>query len=375
MASEVLPPLGWLRGDRGVRLFKLLTALVGPVTLMDTTVLLVTAGCLLGIVQLAAGIAIGCWLRRPSQTGRDADLRRARLLALELHGMTQRIGEHVSDHRTQFEAAEAKLASVETGRNGPTTDLVVGVVGEILAANRKLQDELTAAENHIAEQAREIESHLTTSLTDPLTRLPNRRALDEQLVSRMEEYRKFGTPFSLVMLDADHFKGINDTHGHPVGDEVLVGMATVLRAALRKHDFVARYGGEEFAFVLPHTTVEEAERATSKAREAVGTLSASFAHLGREITASAGLASIQPGESIESLLRRADAALYMAKQHGRNRTYVHDGHECLPLDEFWTHCVASSTAADFGVLPSGPATLAEACDELRSAMLATMSSE
>lgn len=342
---------------------------------MNSTVLLVTAGCVLGVFQLAAGIAIGFWLRRVAPGARDGDLRRARLLALELHGMTQRIGDQVSDHRTQFEAAEAKLATIDTGYNGPTTDLVVGVVGEILAANRKLQTELTAAETHIAEQAREIESHLTTALTDPLTRLPNRRALDEQLVARMEEYRKFGAPFSLVMLDADHFKAINDTYGHPVGDEVLVGMATVLRAALRKHDFVARYGGEEFACVLPHTSVEEAERATSKAREAVGTLSEPFAHLGRDITASAGLASIQPGESIESLLRRADAALYMAKQHGRNRTYVHDGNECLPLDEFWTGRVAPGSLGGLEPLPTQPATLAEACDELRSAMLATLSAE
>lgn len=332
---------------------------------MSLTLQVAIAGCLLGLLQLGVGVALGLWLRRPSGGSRDADLRHARVLALELHGLTHRIGGQVAEHRDRFEAADERLRNASAGKQHPTTDLVVGVVGEILAANRQLQSELTAAENQIAEQARKIESHLTTSLTDSLTSLPNRRALDQQLESRMQEYRQAGAPFSLLMVDVDRFKQINDRFGHPVGDEVLVRMGVALRGALRKHDFVARYGGEEFAIVLPHTTLNEAGRAAEKASLGVGTLTDEFGYFDREITASAGLATIQPGEEIESLVRRADQALYLAKQNGRDCTYVHDGDRCVPLST--PNTVIANEGNEY--VASRPTRTIEhqACDELDGA--------
>ena len=349
---------------------------------MNPTLLIIFAGCLLGAVQLGLGVLIGMWLRRPDARSRQADLSRARTLALQLHGLTQRIGSQVSDHRLRFEAADTKLRDIPTGKHHPTTDLVVGVVGEVLAANRQLQEELNAAENQIAEQAREIESQMTISLTDPLTKLPNRRALDDQLASRLQDYRKHGTPFSLLMVDVDHFKQVNDTFGHPVGDEVLVGMGGALRSALRKHDFVARYGGEEFAVIFPHTTLDEAQRAAAKACEGIGVLSAQFEYLNRALTASGGLASINPGENVASLIQRADDALYMAKHKGRDRTYLHDGQECVPLSTELASGAAWQTQdapptdraaeADRPPADAQSASLLNVCDDLRSAMLGTV---
>ncbi|WP_425396937.1 GGDEF domain-containing protein [Aeoliella sp.] len=346
---------------------------------MTNTVLIILGGCLLGALQLVVGVAIGWWLRRPAPGSRDVDLGRARSLALELHGLTQSIGMRVADHRSRFEAASARLQEAPADKHHPTTDLVVGVVGEILAANRQLQEELHAAEDQIAEQAREIESHLTTSLTDPLTRLPNRRALDEQLATRLGDYRKHGTPFSVVMVDVDHFKQINDDFGHQMGDDVLVSLAGALRTSLRRHDFVGRYGGEEFAIVLPHTTLDEGHHAVAKAQEALRMLSDQFQQLERPITASAGIASIEPGEEVSTLVKRADEALYAAKHNGRNCTWIHDGAECLPLDEqlaaepTWQAPANEDTEGNESASQPLSAAMAGACDDLRAAMTSTVS--
>ncbi len=299
---------------------------------MSSPLTIVLVGSLLCLLQLAMGIAVGLWLRRPKALGRDADLRRAHSIALQLHGLTQQLGGSVSQHRERFEVAEERLQNQVSGKQNPTTDLVVGVVSEILAANRELQRELHDAEIQIAEKTVEIATHLDSALTDPLTDLPNRRALDEQLTRRLEDYRKHGIPFSLLMFDLDHFKQINDTFGHPVGDEVLKGLSGTMRSALRRHDFVARYGGEEFAVILPHTNLDEAQRAAGKASEGMALLSDQFAHLDRSVTASGGLASIAPGEEIASLVRRADEALYAAKENGRNCIYLHDGSKSWPLN-------------------------------------------
>lgn len=337
---------------------------------MSPTLQLILGGSLLGVLQIAAGVAFGLWLRRPGGDDRDADLLRAHEIAHNLHDLTHQISGTMDNHRSRFEAAEQTLLAHSKDKQQPTTELVIGVVAEILMANRQLQDELTQAQTQLAEQTVEIESHLTTSLTDSLTNLPNRRALDEQLARRLEDYRKQGTPFSLLMVDADHFKQINDTFGHPVGDEVLKEMGAALKDSLRRHDFVARFGGEEFAIILPYTSLDEAQRAAAKAAEGVGRLTGHFTHLDRDITASGGLASIAPGEEVATLIRRADEALYAAKQNGRNCSYFHDGACCHPLDEQIAEDAPGAVAVEESTSPTTrSADLQDACGELRAALV------
>lgn len=162
--------------------------------------------------------------------------------------------------------------------------------------------------------------------TDPLTGLANRRAFDHQIEAELERARRGRGEVSLIMLDIDNFKAINDAFGHPCGDEVLLRLATLLQTSVRLYDFTARIGGEEFALILPCTSSVRAQslcerilqRFASIAMECPG---ASPFH----VSFSAGIATCTAGSAITraTIIEWADKALYEAKQAGRNRIHVH----------------------------------------------------
>jgi two-component system cell cycle response regulator len=161
--------------------------------------------------------------------------------------------------------------------------------------------------------------------TDPLTQTLNRRALGERLAAEMERVRRYSTTMSLLLIDLDHFKQINDTHGHLAGDDVLIEVAALLQRVVRAVDVVARYGGEEFVVVLPETSGAGAEAFAERLRELIEG-QAFVASRGRAIrlTTSIGVSSFPDFgvESVEDLLTKADQALYRAKSEGRNRVRV-----------------------------------------------------
>ncbi|HXI33178.1 MAG TPA: diguanylate cyclase, partial [Gemmatimonadales bacterium] len=160
------------------------------------------------------------------------------------------------------------------------------------------------------------------SLTDGLTGLDNRRQLMQTLESEAERSRRHGHSFAVVMLDVDHFKSYNDSHGHLAGDEVLTRVGALLRECTRGVDCSARYGGEEFVLVLPETGVDRAVEVAERIRARLA--KEGFAN-GR-ITLSAGVAQFpKDGETPESVLSSADAALYRAKGEGRDRVVLADG--------------------------------------------------
>ena len=157
--------------------------------------------------------------------------------------------------------------------------------------------------------------------SDPLTGLANRRRMDRLLASRLEAEGRAGRPFSLILVDLDHFKAINDGWGHGVGDRALVSFGAMLKAHSRAQDLVARFGGEEFVVLLPDLPLEVAARIAERLR--LATADAAPEELaGHRLTASFGVAQAVPGESASQLLRRADAALYRAKAWGRDRVEV-----------------------------------------------------
>jgi diguanylate cyclase (GGDEF)-like protein len=161
------------------------------------------------------------------------------------------------------------------------------------------------------------------SLQDGLTGIANRRSFDRVLDSEWHRAMRAQHPLTLLLIDLDFFKNLNDTQGHPSGDRCLIDVAGVLRAvASRSGDLVARYGGEEFAAILPATTPEAAERLAAEMQEGLRTLKIrNETSIGSYLTVSVGIASyIHPEEgSPKMLVEAADQALYRAKQAGRNR--------------------------------------------------------
>jgi len=160
---------------------------------------------------------------------------------------------------------------------------------------------------------------IQNALRDPLTDTGNRIAMDQVLQREVELARRHLHPLSLLMLDIDHFKQINDSYGHSTGDEVLKAVATTLKGQLRNIDMVFRYGGEEFLILLSNTGREAAAMVGERLRHSVFELQCLAQGRAVELSASLGCAALLPGESVESLLRRADSALYVAKRDGRNR--------------------------------------------------------
>lgn len=161
----------------------------------------------------------------------------------------------------------------------------------------------------------------TLAHTDALTGLANRRAAQEALGREVARAARYQRELALLMLDLDRFKVLNDGHGHPVGDRVLVALAERLRAHVRASDLVARWGGEEFVVLAPETPAADAERLAEHLRAQV----ARDPFLdGHRITVSVGVASHREGDEVETLVARSDAALYRAKAGGRNRVAIVD---------------------------------------------------
>lgn len=190
-----------------------------------------------------------------------------------------------------------------------------------------------------AAQLREVSAELDRlARTDPLTGIPNRRAFFELFGIEFRRSRRYGRYLSILMLDLDHFKDVNDLWGHPFGDYVLRETASIISANIRESDVPGRYGGEEFSLVLPEAGLDHAEQAAEKLRKAVEAFE--FRSDGIppaneppvKLTISIGIASlpVEPDQDEFELIRRADQALYEAKRTGRNRVCVFSKREADP---------------------------------------------
>jgi diguanylate cyclase (GGDEF)-like protein len=157
------------------------------------------------------------------------------------------------------------------------------------------------------------------SRTDDLTGLANRREMRERLDAEFAIYSRYGHAFSVVMLDLDHFKAINDRYGHSQGDRMLAAVGHCLRQNVREHDRVARWGGEEFLILLGQTRLPQSVQVAEKLRLALAEIQLDPPLVDERVTASLGVQSIEGAKDVEDLLGQADARLYEAKHHGRNR--------------------------------------------------------
>lgn len=214
---------------------------------------------------------------------------------------------------------EDKVSGIEAGADDylPKPYNEIELNARIYAALRTkaLQDELR-------EKNRQVE---LLAITDPLTGLFNRRRVETVLEEEWKSVKRYQHPLSCLIIDIDHFKSINDTFGHKVGDTVLKEIADLIKGCLREVDTVARWGGEEFIVILPQTDPANAREASERIMEKI--LHHRFSHTaGKRITVSIGISYYRPSlNAPEKLVDAADMALYQAKSEGRNRIVVSSG--------------------------------------------------
>jgi diguanylate cyclase len=193
---------------------------------------------------------------------------------------------------------------------------------EVEVTNQTLQKRLVDSREEIRELQENLEVVRTESLTDPLTTLANRKYLEDAITHLIGEAQTKGTPLSVILTDIDHFKTFNDTYGHLTGDQVLRLVAVTLKQNLKGRDVAARYGGEEFAVLLPRTVLADGVTVADHIRCAVMSKElirrSTGETLGR-VTISLGVAAWRKGDTMATLLERADSCLYAAKHAGRNR--------------------------------------------------------
>ncbi|WP_083000375.1 sensor domain-containing diguanylate cyclase [Halomonas sp. GT] len=202
-----------------------------------------------------------------------------------------------------------RLAAMDLGE-----DLTLAISAyEISTLNMHLERERKALAE--ANQRLEQLAHF-----DPLTQVWNRYRIEQAIDAELVAAKRYGAAFALLLFDVDHFKQINDTLGHSVGDDVLVSLARMVESSLRGCDHLGRWGGEEFVVLATHSSMEAAEGLAERLRGLVATLQVNG--LGQAITVSIGVAVWQPDDSCKTIIARADAAMYRAKRNGRNRVEI-----------------------------------------------------
>ncbi|MFP1633492.1 GGDEF domain-containing protein [Zhengella sp. ZM62] len=216
------------------------------------------------------------------------------------------------------------IASLQTGNPGTAALAVLcaaimfglGYFYPLLRRQVREEMQLRAMTQSLSKRSENLQQ---AALTDGLTGMQNRRYFDDALAQYLEEFKRINRPVGLMILDLDHFKLVNDTHGHDAGDDVLKAVASCLREFTRYHDVVARLGGEEFAIVAPNMDAELLAKFANRIRMAISQLTISSGNIRIRVTTSIGVAIWDGREGSEDLYRRADAMLYQAKREGRNR--------------------------------------------------------
>lgn len=250
-------------------------------------------------------------------------------ISASLQSLMSNVDQTASQTGVEAGAFGAQLANLVRGLHGHELSSEISAT---LSASEKMVAAINALQGQFAENQREVnklrselERVRSDALVDPLTGVANRRGFEAHLSTMVQTPCPKGMQHYLLMLDIDHFKKVNDKHGHVVGDQVLRALGGVLRSEVKEGHSASRYGGEEFAVLMPAFTLDGsthvAERIRAKTR-AIRLRSRTTQEVVASFTVSAGLSALQPGEDSEALIARADAALYHSKTNGRDRLSV-----------------------------------------------------
>jgi len=262
----------------------------------------------------------------------DHDLGHVDQIRVDLNNILCEVGSSLNEAGTGARSFQGTLGGIaEDFTEKEDLNDIRALLTTLVKETRQMQSTTSAMQNNFEEKSKEIDNlqeqlqrERKRAITDPLTGLYNRFALIDKLNAAVGEMDEGERP-SLIMLDIDHFKAINDTHGHLIGDRVIRFVAQVLQKNTKGKDTAARYGGEEFTVLLPGTPSVGAKSVAEVIRKAVANAQLVRADnkqpLGK-ITISAGVATYQDEEDVMEFINRADQALYRSKNEGRNRTSV-----------------------------------------------------
>jgi diguanylate cyclase (GGDEF)-like protein len=244
------------------------------------------------------------------------ELKRAKSVAKELESIADAIRKNLAQHSGSIEHFKERVFELGSHNQEAAWQELCREAEEMLKPTLRLAAQIAHAYDEIRQQSNHLMS-FTEVRTDPLTKVSNRRALDETLDTMFSLLNRYDQRFSVAIFDIDHFKRLNDAHGHLYGDATLQSVAKSIDNNVRETDVVARYGGEEFVVIMPHTGLDGAAVFADRLRAKVEGL--------LNLTVSGGVAEALDGDTPQSLLTRSDAALYSAKAAGRNRVFSHNG--------------------------------------------------
>lgn len=222
-------------------------------------------------------------------------------------------GEHLASNVTTLKGCRDKQEIVLL--LSTVINQASGIQNTVETSHKELQ-ETRSALNAVQSELAETRQMLNE---DPLTGALNRRGMEQMLYREVARCRSSDSQFVLIMIDLDHFKQVNDTHGHEAGDQMLIHFIALMRSVLRKSDALARYGGEEFALLLPNTDLRGALLVVGRLQQLMKKTPLMYSGKSINTTFSAGVALLRGQENGHALLRRADEALYKAKEGGRNQ--------------------------------------------------------
>ena len=232
------------------------------------------------------------------------DLSRATTVVNELGNVICAVRNSTAKHYARLKEFEKRIAKISGHQGDASWQELCQEVETLLDPTLQLVSEIANAQERIRYQSNYLMT-FSEMRTDPLTGLGNRRALDHVIGMQFGILKRYGTPFSLAIIDIDHFKDLNDQCGHQHGDQVLCDLKELLLGSLRGVDFLARYGGDELVVVMPQTDLAGAAAVVQRLRAEV--------EWGMPMTVSIGVASASDADTPESIFRRADAAMYRAK--------------------------------------------------------------
>ena len=275
-------------------------------------------------VSLVAGIYVGrSTQKKPPQ---DAEPERQAALAtlVELLRSVEDLTSDVDTRSSEMRAVHSHVGEIQaTGELEMVRQVLLHQVTTVLTSNQKLEDDLVYARCRMEQQAEELDRTRIEAHTDAMCGVGNRKSFDEKLLLLLGGFKRGGDPFVLIMADMDHFKWINDTHGHQVGDHVLRQLGDLLNGLVRENDIVARFGGDEFAILLPKCDLQNGFKVADRMRAEATSINFGLSNLREEgaVTLSVGLAMSHPGDTVETIIGRADQAMYASKRGGRNQVH------------------------------------------------------